>query len=217
MSWAGPLLGPGHLAGRSRRAARDCLASLQDGPARPVEPSPPVLSDEDKLELRHHLLLLLRATSQMETISTLPTKSSSDIEWTWRGWLSGGSSPNLAYSNFGLIATLGQRLGWSSASPREGLTDGPPMPTYPLCRHVCSIDPSLLDFDQQSTSPLTTPPSLTIPPFRRLTDSPVTGPVSPQVTNYDFRLNLVAFSEMRRPQEQQAEASLINHPHFTLC
>ena len=32
---------------------------------------------------------------------------------------SAGSSPNLAYSNFGLIATLGQRLCWSSASPRE--------------------------------------------------------------------------------------------------
>ena len=45
-------------------------------------------------------------------------------------------------------------------------------------------------FDQLSPS-LTTLP---IPPFRRLTDSPVTGPVSPQVTNYDFRLNLDAFS-----------------------
>ena len=168
----GPRL-PGLLARRSRPPSRTLAARL-------------VGRGPDLGELRLLLLLLLRATSQMEAIPTLPTKSSSDIEWTW---VESGLQPEP-----GILQLWTDSDSWSEAvlvlreSAREGLTPthpclDPPIPSAAMCA-------ASTPFDQLSPS-LTTLP---IPPFRRLTDSPVTGPVSPQVTNYDFRLNLDAFS-----------------------
>ena len=122
------------------RAARDCLeASLEDGPARPVGPSPPVLSDEDNLP-NCSSSLSSSSTSQMETVATtLPTKSSSDIEWT----LESGLQPEP-----GILQLWTDSDSWSEAvelRPPRVRSRGfnPPTHTpYTHCRHVCCIDPS---------------------------------------------------------------------------
>ena len=121
------------------RAARDCLeASLEDGPARPVGPSPPVLSDEDNLP--NCSSLSSSSTSQMETVATtLPTKSSSDIEWT----LESGLQPEP-----GILQLWTDSDSWSEAvelRPPRVRSRGfnPPTHTpHTHCRHVCCIDPS---------------------------------------------------------------------------
>ena len=122
------------------RAARDCLeASLEDGPARPVGPSPPVLSDEDNLP-NCSSSLSSSSTSQMETVATtLPTKSSSDIEWT----LESGLQPEP-----GILQLWTDSDSWSEAvelRPPRVRSRGfnPPTHTpHTHCRHVCRIDPS---------------------------------------------------------------------------
>ena len=113
---------PGLLARRSRPPSRTLAARLV-GRARQT------------LKLCHLLLLLLGATSQMETISTLPTKSSSDIEWTWLG-VECGLQPEPR-----ILQLWTDSDSWSEAvlvlreSAREGLTDPHPCldsPPYPL-------------------------------------------------------------------------------------
>ena len=145
-SWAGPLLGPGHLAGPSGSGPPETASKP------PWKTVPPAQLDPRRPSCRTRTTCptapppcpppqLLR-WKQSQLLCQLSHRPISNGRW------SPVSSPNLAYSNFGLIATLGQRL-WSFVlreSAREGLTHPPipPIPTAAMC--AASTLPS--GFDQ---------------------------------------------------------------------